>query len=110
MLPSKNRLKLPVKWDRNRADFQFRTDFFKLISKKVAVEEEPKVGFIITTKVGKATVRNALKRKLVASIGPHLEKLSRGVEIIFIAYPTLAKAKDEDISASVDKALSKIYF
>ena len=107
MLSVTNRLKLPVSWNRS-PDYQFRTNFFKLISKNTGTSEEPKIGFIVTTKVGKATVRNRLKRKLSEFIRPHLANLRVGTEIVIIFYPQASGTTNEELSASLDKALSKI--
>jgi len=106
MLPSANRLKLPVSWNRS-PDFANRGPFFKLLAKKGS--GEAKIGFVITTKVGKATVRNSLKRKLGEIFSTRLKALTN-LEIILILYPTIVGATDEEISASLDKALPKNSF
>jgi ribonuclease P protein component len=106
MLPRENRLKLPVKWDRYHPELQFRSHLFKVIAKRTSNTLPAKVGFLITTKVGKAVLRNELKRKLSALLRTRLSSLPVGLEMIWIVHPELAKAKDEEIVATVDKALS----
>ncbi len=107
MLPLTNRLKLPVSWNRN-PDYQFRTTLFKLIAKYTENSDQPKVGFIVTTKVGKATERNRLKRKLSEYLKIRLPQLKNGVELVLILYPLAKSASNEDLSLNLDRALSKI--
>ncbi len=109
MLPAVNRLKLPVPWNRS-PDFQFRTEVFKLIAKQTTSQNQPKLGFIITTKVGKAAERNRLKREFSAILKEKLEGLKIGVEVVIILYPSVTKATNEEISSHFDKVLSKIPF
>lgn len=108
MLPSKFRLKLPSKWNRNYPDFKISTKVFKIVAKK-ASSENPRVGFIISTKVGKAVLRNRLRRKLEGLLLPWLENSKEPWEIIFIVYPNCSTANDEEISISLNQALSKIH-
>jgi ribonuclease P protein component len=107
MLPFPHRLKLPVTWNRRYPDRDHSTNLFKIIAKKVSTEPT-KFGFIITTKVGKATVRNRLKRKLSEFIKDYLEKIEPGWEVVLIVHPAAASATDEDLSLKVNQALSKI--
>ncbi len=109
MLPSQFRLKLPPKWNRNYPDIKVNTNLFKLIGKNVASGENPRVGFIISTKVGKAVLRNRTRRKLEAMLLPELEKSSSKLEVILIVYPSCAKSSDEEISSQINQALSKIH-
>ncbi|HEY4695237.1 MAG TPA: ribonuclease P protein component [Candidatus Nanoarchaeia archaeon] len=97
-----------MKWDRRAPDIQVSNNLFKVVAKKNLQEEGPKIGFIITTKVGKSFTRNRLKRKLSELIRPKLTTLKPGIEAIWILHPGIERAKDEEISLEVDKALSKL--
>lgn len=108
MLPVKNRLKLPTKWNRNYPDLQFRTPHFKMLVKKIAPPQECKLGFIISGKVGKATVRNRLRRLIEGFMRENLEK-PLGLDIVLIVYPSASKATNEEINVSCDQTLSKIH-
>ena|SRR3990167_10129929 len=110
MLPSRFRLKLPPSWNRNYPDFKTSTALFKLIGKRVADQKGTRVGFIVSTKVGKATVRNRTRRKIEALLLDHLEKSRGQLEVIIIVYPTCAKSSHEELSSSLNQALSKIHF
>lgn len=107
MLPFKNRLKLPVSWSRSNPDLQLRTDLFKVLVKRTA-ESSPKVGFIISSKVGKANIRNKIRRSLSKIVYQELPRLQSNQEIIFIVFPECAKATNENLSDSFYKILPKI--
>lgn len=107
MLPAKNRLKLPTTWQRNYSDSQLRTPHFKALIKKVA-DGECKVGFVISSKVGKATDRNRIRRLLETFLKDALtSKMS--LEIVLIIYPSANKASNEELSSSINQILSKIH-
>lgn len=108
MLPAKNRLKLPTKWHRNYPDAAFRTPYFKALVKKIDANSECKLGFIISAKVGKATVRNRIKRLLESLVKDSLERKD-GLEIVLIIYPSAKGATNEELSLSCDQTLSKIH-
>lgn len=108
MLPSQNHLKLPTSWSKNNSDQTLKSEFFKLLVKKTE-SETSKIGFIISTKVGKATLRNHLRRALSEVFKKNADKFSKGLEIVVIVYPTVTKATDEETSLNFNKILSKLY-
>ena len=109
MLPRANRLKIPTSWNRKNPDFQLKTEFFKIIGKKDIRGKSAKIGFIISGKVGKATVRNRLRRRLAALFYTRIADLDPTNELIVIVYPNIAQAKDEEISSSFNKVLPKLH-
>lgn len=109
MLPSRFRLKLPPKWNRNFPDLKTNTPFFKIICKKVEGNQNPRVGFVISTKVAKAVERNRIRRKLETLLLPTLSSSKAPLEVVIIAYPKLSEANHEEISSSLNQALSKIH-
>ncbi len=105
MLPKRNRLNL--KKDRFlKGSTQFASPFFKLLLKKSA-GDGPKIGFIVSGKVGKAASRNRVKRLLSEAAASKLEMISEDALLIFIAFPASGKAGLEEIKTSVDDTLSK---
>ena len=109
MLPAQFRLKLPPKWNRNYPDIKVNTTLFKIIAKNNEEGINPKVGFIISTKVGKAVLRNRTRRKLEGLLLPILKDSKSKLEVVFIVYPTCVKSSDEEISSQINQALSKIH-
>lgn len=109
MLPSRFRLKLPPSWNRNYPDFKANTPLFKLVGKQVPNKKAPRIGFIISTKVGKAVIRNRIRRQLESILRASLEKSSSPVEVIIIVYPTCSQASYEELSASLNQVLPKIH-
>ena len=106
MLPKTNRLNL-TKERFIRGDAQVSERYFKLVVKK-GMAGGPKVGFIVSSKVGKAVVRNKVRRTLSESVQRNLLSISKDNHLIFIAFPQASSAKKDEIEISVKKALSKI--
>lgn len=110
MLPSKLRLKLPSRWNRNYPDFKINNRLFRILGKKVDEGTNPRVGFIISTKVGKAVIRNRTRRKLETLLLPLLKKSKAAWELIIIVYPNCATVTDEELNLNFNQAVSKIPF
>jgi ribonuclease P protein component len=108
MLPLRNRLKLPTHWSKTSPDFQLRTDLFKILGKEIKDDQPAKIGFIISGKVGKANVRNRLRRVLAKYFYGQLEKLKKSQELIMIVHPIMAQATNEEINLNLNKILPKI--
>lgn len=110
MLPKANRLKLPVRWSRVNPDYQLKTPYFKVLVKLTTSKIPTKVGILVTSKLGKATVRNKVRRQLSSLLYQGLNKLGEGKEVVIITFPALAGASDEEISTSLNQVLSKAPF
>ena len=107
MLPKIYRLNL--KSERfSRGEKEFTCTFFKLIVKSQR-SDKPKVGFIVSGKVGKAAQRNRVRRIFSEVAAKKLGRIPRDLALIFIAFPGSSKAKYEEIDSSFDKALSKLF-
>ena len=106
MLPKNNRLNL-TRERFAKGDAQFSERSFKLIVKK-GMTDGPKIGFIVSGKVGKATTRNKVKRIISEVVEKNLDNLPRNTYLIFIAFPQASTAGKEELVISVDKALSKV--
>jgi ribonuclease P protein component len=61
-----------------------------------------RVGFSVSKKVGKATVRNQVKRRLREAVRPHLPAVRPGYDLLFVARPAAAGATFEQIGESVE--------
>ena len=109
MLPRANRLKIPTTWSRTDPDFQLKTEFFKIIGKKNPGAKSCKIGFIISGKIGKATIRNRVRRRLATLFYTKVGELNPNLELVLIVYPNISRATNEEISISVHKVLPKLY-
>jgi|SRR5690554_542382 ribonuclease P protein component len=70
--------------------------------------EEPSVGIVIRSRVGKAVVRNKLKRRIRAYLHQHSEQITSGVSAVIIARNNASEANWEDINRDLDDCFSLI--
>lgn len=66
-----------------------------------------KVGFSVSKKVGKAVVRNKVKRRLRECFRPHLPNLKPGLYVV-VARPAAASAEYAALSKSLAYLLKKL--
>jgi len=106
MLPKKYRLNL----NRQRffrGEVEYSSPFFKIL-KKSSSDEGPKIGFIISGKVGKAVTRNKIRRLLSQSIINNIDRIQKNSLVILIAFPKISGISAERIEEEVSKGLAKI--
>ncbi len=58
-------------------------------------------GFILTKKVGKATVRNKIKRQMKALLSQYKEEIKPGYDLIFVVKPSAANLTFKEIEKNV---------
>jgi ribonuclease P protein component len=68
-------------------------------------EEAPRVGFVVSKKVGNAVVRNRVTRRLREIVRPHLRVLPAGSAIVLRALPGIVDQPFAELRADVDSAL-----
>lgn len=68
-----------------------------------------RVGFSVSKKVGKATVRNRVKRRMREAVRPRLPAIRPGHDLLFVARPAAAGATFEQISESVESLLRRMH-
>jgi ribonuclease P protein component len=66
-----------------------------------------RIGFTASKKVGKATVRNRVKRRMREAVRSRLTQIRSGQDLIFIAHPPAAEASYHEIDESVAYVLRK---
>ena len=66
-----------------------------------------RVGFSVSNKVGKAVVRNKVKRRLRASVKRLLPQMKRGYNYVFTARPAIATDLYADIHNTIVYLLKK---
>ncbi len=108
MLPKPNRLK-------KRTEFQYsykhgKTAHFKEFSVVVFARRDKllRIGFSVSKKIGKATVRNHVKRQLRAIVNKQLSYIKRGYNLIFVAHESINLLEFGAICDKIYLALTKL--
>ena len=68
--------------------------------------EAPRVGFVVSKRVGNAVVRNRVTRRLREIIRPHFATLPPGTAVVLRALPGIEEQPFVDLRADVDSALA----
>jgi ribonuclease P protein component len=68
----------------------------------------PRVGFVVSTAVGNAVVRNRTKRRLRASVATRLSGIPAGMDLVLRANPAAADASFAELDSAVARQLEKV--
>jgi ribonuclease P protein component len=110
MLPEKFRLKIGKNnYRRWTGKTEIYTPLFKVIYRKCPSSTDIKVGFIVTGKVGKAAMRNKIRRWLTEAVKNRIERLPKGTEAVFLVSRAKEDINYETTTDWVNKILPKIY-
>jgi len=71
-------------------------------------EEEAAIGIVIRAKVGKAVIRNKLKRRIRAYLQQRSEHFDRSMSAIIIARDNAAEAGWAEITRDLDRSFASI--
>lgn len=66
-----------------------------------------RIGFSVSKRVGKATIRNRVKRRLREAVRSQLETVPAGFDLVFIARPSSAEATYKQLEETVRYLLRK---
>lgn len=66
-----------------------------------------RIGFSVSKRVGKATIRNRVKRRLREAVRSQLAMVPAGYDLVFIARPTAAEATYAQVEETVGYLLRK---
>ncbi|MBC8384755.1 MAG: ribonuclease P protein component [Candidatus Cloacimonetes bacterium] len=83
-------------------------NFFISLVRQKNVQDLFAAGIIVSTKVGKAVIRNKIKRRVKAYLRENQHLHKNGVEVVFIARPEASAADWLDIKADLSKIFQKI--
>lgn len=67
-----------------------------------------KIGFSVSNKLGKAVVRNKIKRRLRAATREILPQIKSGVQVIIVAKPAILDASFADIVSQLRQLFIKV--
>lgn len=101
MLPQHLRLRSPRDFETLRRQGQ------RWQGKRLALNAMPndlphsRVGFVVSGKVGKAAVRNKVKRRLRAAVREWLPAMTPGYDIVIVAYPSSAEAAYHELEVEL---------
>lgn len=68
--------------------------------------EEPRVGFVVSGKVGNAVVRHRVTRRLRALVRAQLGELPSGTDVVVRALPAAATASSAELGVDLRSALA----
>lgn len=71
--------------------------------------EGPRFGFTVSKKVGKAVVRNRIRRRLKAATRELLDSARAGYDYVIIARPAAADRPYADLKADLAHALTRVH-
>lgn len=110
MLPKEFRLKInEAKSERWAHKRNIYTSLFKVIYRfNKNSTGTPRIGFIVSGKVGGSIQRNRVRRVLSEAVWERIREFPNGAEIIIISNQGVEKASHEEISDKLNKVLSKI--
>ncbi len=107
MLPLNNRLKKRKEFAyiyRNGVKYNSKNLSLVCVQSKLS---EPRVGLSVSNKVGKAVVRNKIKRQLREIIKLELNNLRIHQNFVLIAHPTIVECDFSKLKAEVTALLKK---
>jgi len=69
--------------------------------------DQPRVGITVSSRVGKAVVRNRVRRRLRDAVRARLDHLADGTDLLVIARPSSATATWSELCAALDAVLRR---
>jgi ribonuclease P protein component len=101
MLPRENRLKRSRDFTRVRRRGRASSSPLATLYVLPTRTDDVRVGFSVSKRVGKAAIRNRVKRLFREAARKDLPRVRRGQDLVFIARPSAAGASYADIAETV---------
>lgn len=107
MLPREYRLKRTRDFARVRRHGRSAHSAVAVLYVLPTRSDDVRVGFSVSKRVGKATVRNRVKRLFREAARKDLARVRRGQDLVFIARAPAAGASYTEVAAAVDWLLAR---
>src|SRR5215467_3445141 len=79
-----------------------------LLVREDSEAQAPRVGFVVSKAVGKAVVRNKVRRRLRSVMRGYLPALPGGSLLVVRAHPQAAAARQADLAAELDLVMGRL--
>lgn len=107
MLPKENRLTRSRDFTRVRRAGRSSGSHLLVLYALRTNAPDRRIGFSVSKRVGKATVRNRVKRRLREAVRSHLAMIPAGYDLVFIARPPSAEAPYAQLQDTVHYLLHR---
>ncbi len=91
-----------------REHYKVQSEYFTLLYKLKAESNEAAVGIVIRGKVGKAVIRNILKRRIRAYLKQKQNNINNNIAAVIIGRVNAAEAGWQDINNDLDRCFGEI--
>lgn len=107
MLSNQNRLRLDSDFKRVKDKGNlFQGEDFAIAVLDRGDTDEPRFGFVVSTKISKSAVaRNGIKRTLRTGVARVVDKVKRGVDVVFLVKPVILEKKKGFVTVEVERAM-----
>lgn len=109
MLPKENRLDLSKEFSRlKKYGLACKTPFFTLLWQGQKQNQNSRVGFVVSNKIGKAVVRNRIRRVLREAVKSCSSHIPTGINLAIIASPRTMEADQENLKNQLIRGFQEI--
>ncbi len=115
MLPAGHRIRKSKEFDLIRSEgSKYKTDHFMFVMRTVKKEDKnptylyPRFGFIVSKKIGKAVVRNQVKRWLREAVRVELDNFPKDAEVTIVAFEGAEKSNFEELHTELKELIPSL--
>lgn len=109
MLPRENRLNLSKEFHKfKRFGHSFKTPYFTLLWLKKQDQQPPRIGFVVSSKVGKAVVRNRIRRVLREVIRGEINSVPKSANFVLIGGKSILNADNIELKKELARSFERV--